>query len=112
MEFCPKCGTKLVPEKKKGVKGMILKCPKCSYKKRAETLIPASTSLERDLQDRIVIIGKEEQKLRTLPSVTIECPKCGNNLAYVWQVQTRGADESSTQFFRCTRCGYTFREYS
>jgi len=42
----------------------------------------------------------------------MECPKCGNNQVYVWQVQTRGADESSTQFFRCTKCGYTFREYS
>jgi len=57
-------------------------------------------------------IGKKEQKLQTLPTVTIECPKCGNNQAYTWQVQTRGADESSTQFFRCTKCGYTFREYS
>jgi hypothetical protein len=27
-------------------------------------------------------------------------------------VQTRGADESSTQFLRCTKCNYTFREYS
>jgi DNA-directed RNA polymerase subunit M len=31
---------------------------------------------------------------------------------YVWQVQTRGGDEASTQFFRCTKCGHTFREYS
>jgi DNA-directed RNA polymerase subunit M/transcription elongation factor TFIIS len=27
-------------------------------------------------------------------------------------VQTRGSDESSTQFLRCTKCSYTFREYS
>jgi DNA-directed RNA polymerase subunit M len=30
----------------------------------------------------------------------------------VWQVQTRGGDEASTQFFRCTKCGHTTREYS
>jgi len=24
--------------------------------------------------------------------------RCGNNIAYAWQVQTRGADETSTQF--------------
>ena len=55
--------------------------------------------------------GKKEQKLQTLPTAAVECPKCGNNQAYTWQVQTRGADESSTQFFRCTKCNYTFREY-
>ena len=42
----------------------------------------------------------------------IECPKCGNNVAYVWQVQTRSADESSTQFLRCTKCSHTVREYT
>jgi DNA-directed RNA polymerase subunit M len=26
-------------------------------------------------------------------------------------VQTRRADESATQFFRCTKCGHTWREY-
>jgi DNA-directed RNA polymerase subunit M len=39
-------------------------------------------------QQLVAVIGKEEQKLRTLPTLRIECPKCGNNLAYVWQVQT------------------------
>ncbi len=40
------------------------------------------------------------------------CPKCGNNTANVWQVQTRGSDESSTQFLKCLRCGFTHREYT
>jgi len=74
--------------------------------------MPVSTITEKKPEDQIIIISKKEQNLQTLPTVTIECPKCGNNQAYVWQVQTRGADESSTQFFRCTKCGYTFREYS
>ena len=111
MEFCPKCGTRLVP-KKKSERKIFLVCPKCGYEKPAETPIPVSKPIERSPQDFIVVIGKEAQKLRTLPIVTIECPRCGNNQAYVWQVQTRGADESTTQFFRCTKCNYTFREYS
>jgi len=79
-----------------------------------ETLIPspARRITEIEPEDHIIVIGKKEQRLKTLPVINIECPKCGNNLAYVWQVQTRSADESSTQFFRCTKCGYTFREYS
>jgi DNA-directed RNA polymerase subunit M len=115
MEFCPNCGTRLIPtRKKKGKKPLLqLVCPKCGYKKRG-VHTPAVTPkvIERVPQESIAVIGKEEQKLRTLPTVRIECPKCGNNLAYAWQVQTRGSDESSTQFFRCTKCNYTFREYS
>jgi len=112
MEFCPKCETRLVVKRKKEDKGCYLTCPKCGYKKTVE---PEACMLKVAVskpQDQLVVIGKKEQKLQTLPTVTIECPKCGNNTAYVWQVQTRGADESSTQFFRCTKCNYTFREYS
>jgi len=115
MEFCPKCGTRLAPSRRKlgGKVTLQLKCPKCGYKKPA---VPAPEPfpkiIEHTPQERIVVIGREEQKLRTLPTVKTECPKCGNNLAYVWQVQTRGSDESSTQFFRCTKCNFTFREYS
>ncbi len=116
MEFCPKCGSRLVPKKEKTGKktSLILVCSKCSYKKQALSEVASKVSkvIQPDPQKLVVVIGKEEQKLRTLPTVRVECPKCGNNLAYVWQVQTRGADESSTQFFRCTKCGYTFREYS
>jgi DNA-directed RNA polymerase subunit M len=116
MEFCPKCGSRLVPKKGKGKEASVsLVCPKCGYRKHS-----SSKDVESKLakvithkpQQLVAVIGKEEQKLRTLPTVRVECPKCGNNLAYVWQVQTRGADESSTQFLRCTKCNYTFREYS
>lgn len=115
MEFCPKCGMRLTPTRKKeGKKAvLLLSCPKCGYKKpTAPKLATHPKVIEHAPQERIAIIGKEEQKLRTLPTVQMECPKCGNNLAYAWQVQTRGSDESSTQFFRCTKCNYTFREYS
>ncbi len=100
-----------MPKRKKDTKNVFLTCPKCDYRKPAEKLIPTSKVSRVKPEDQIIVIGKKEQKLRTLPTVTMECPKCGNNLAYAWQVQTRGADESSTQFFRCTKCSYTFREY-
>lgn len=115
MEFCPSCGTRLNPTRVEegGKTTLMLVCPKCGYKKPVINKLETNTvPIIHSPQERITVIGKEEQRLRTLPTMRIECPKCGNNLAYVWQVQTRGSDESSTQFFRCTKCGYTFREYS
>lgn len=117
MEFCPKCGTRLVPKKGKIQRKtcLTLTCPKCNYKKAiegSEAAPKVAKVIQHNPQQLVAVISKEEQKLRTLPTVRVECPKCGNNLAYVWQVQTRGADESSTQFLRCTKCEYTFREYS
>ena len=106
---------RLAPTRKEGKSKVtfVLSCPKCGHKKRvAKKVMATSKAPDHGPQERVVVIGKEEQKLRTLPTARAECPKCGNMLAYVWQVQTRGSDESSTQFFRCTKCDYTFREYS
>jgi DNA-directed RNA polymerase subunit M len=116
MEFCPKCGSRLEPKKSKSGKGSVmLVCPKCGFKKEesAKKVEPvAGKVIQHSPQQFVAVIGKEEAKLNTLPTVRVECPKCGNNTAYVWQVQTRGSDESSTQFLRCTKCNYTFREMS
>lgn len=114
MEFCPKCNMRLtiaVGDKK--TDKVQLKCLNCGYKLRAKkkTHTPVSKKVEAP-KEPVVIIGEKEAKLKTLPTEKVECAKCGNNEAYVWLVQTRGADESSTQFFRCTKCGDTWREYS
>ncbi len=117
MEFCPKCGSRLEFKKPKTDKAasLTLVCPKCGYKKQEspQKVEPKiGKTIQHNPQQFVAVIGKEEQKLRTLPTVKIECPKCGNKTAYVWQVQTRSSDESSTQFMRCTKCDHTFREYS
>ncbi len=116
MEFCAKCGKRLVAERKEKEKNIVWICPKCGFRKKVDSneriVVPLTTKESKPFQESIAVISKEEQKLRTLPTVRVECPKCGNNLAFVWQVQTRGSDESSTQFFRCTKCNFTFREYT
>ena len=117
MEFCPRCGSRFEPKKSKSGKEafLVLVCMKCRYKKpeaieKIEAKVAAKIILHNP-NEFVAVIGKKEQELSTLPSVHIECPRCGNNTSYVWQVQTRGADESSTQFLRCTNCNFTFREY-
>ena len=116
MEFCPECGSVLRPKKTETSSGVsiVLACSKCAYvKKGAVKNVAAETGkvITRNKQEAVTVIPKE-QEVNTMPTIKMECPKCGNRICYVWQVQTRGGDESSTQFFRCTKCNHTFREYS
>jgi len=116
MEFCAECGSRLVPKKvSSGNQTLImLVCTKCKYKKHeVEKEVKLwGKFIEHNPKQFVAVISKEEQRLNPLPTIHVDCPRCGNNSANVWQVQTRGSDESSTQFFRCLRCGYTYREYT
>ena len=113
MEFCAECGSRLVPKKVNSGKQalMMMACTKCEFKKQElnSKVIVGGRIFEHNPKQLVAVIGKEEQ-FSVLPTLHIDCPRCGNNTANVWQVQTRGSDESSTQFFRCLRCGYTYRE--
>jgi DNA-directed RNA polymerase subunit M len=91
----------------------ILICPKRDYQRKAakeeHTLLRTVNSSP---EEQIAIIREEEAKIRTMSITKVECLKCANKEAYWWMVQTRGSDESPTQFFRCTKCNYTWREIS
>lgn len=107
VSFCPKCGTKLkaTPSGEK----VVLRCPRGHY----EVVSEARPITEKPVKEGTVsVIEDVEEKIMPMPTVKAECPKCGNNRAYWWLVQTRGGDESSTQFYKCTKCGYTWRLYS
>ena len=113
MEFCPECGCRLEPKKSEG--GIVLACTKCSYVKEASgkrAQAKVVKVIPPKAQPFMTVISEDEQKIKTMPTIRMECDKCGNNMVYVWQVQTRGGDEASTQFMRCTKCGRTFREYT
>ncbi len=106
MEFCPNCGSVLLTHRKSS--SVVLTCKKCGYVKRPSQDIV--THRQRRGKKSIVV---DEQEKEVLPKVSdVQCPQCGNKEAYWWSVQTRSADEPMTQFFRCTSCGYTWREYA
>jgi len=106
MQFCNQCGTVLSLDLKKHS----LSCQRCGANEPIQSTIEYTNN--KNPQDKIVVLGSKERNLRTMPQVRVECPKCGNNHAFYWMVQTRSIDESATQFFRCTECKHTWREYS
>ncbi|MCX8152161.1 MAG: transcription factor S [Archaeoglobaceae archaeon] len=102
MEFCPKCRSILFYSGKRAF------CKKCGYEKEAENY--SIVIKEKRKKEEIPII--EEVNIRVLPTTRAVCPECGNNEAYWWLRQLRAADEPEVRFFRCTKCGKTWREYS
>jgi len=105
IEFCDKCKAIMVPEKKGS--SVILKCIKCGSRKHGP--VKAIKIVEEKKKIRgITILDKDETPL---PITDNECPECGHIKAYWWLQQTRSADEPPTQFFRCVKCKYTWREY-
>jgi transcription factor S len=113
MNFCLNCGSRLVPKKVKTKNQATVKlvCNKCGRKPKEtyENNEIKGKTIEHTPKQLVSIIGKEDQ-LNILPTIQVTCPRCENGNVYAWQVQTKRADESSTQFLRCTKCNYTFRE--
>ena len=103
MKFCPICEVKL----KKG--DSALQCPKCNYVEGKETKQTKKTIQEHESQFNVL---SENETVEALPTIKIECEKCGNDEAVWWMLQTRSADEPTTQFYRCSKCRYTWRNYA
>jgi DNA-directed RNA polymerase subunit M len=97
--------------------GIVL-CPKCGFKVDREVSQSATNKRNRTASSSENTLGsslkvvEEDKAPNALPTTTIECPKCGNNIASWWMLQTRSADEATTQFYRCTKCNHTWRNYS
>ena len=105
MKFCPTCEAKL----KKNVSG--LQCPKCGYTEGQENKSQTKIVTEEETQSEFNVLAENEGE-EALPTIKIDCEKCGNDEAVWWMLQTRSADEPTTQFYRCTKCRYTWRNYA
>ena len=111
MKFCNKCGTRLKLKKLKTDDKvlMTLQCERCDYSVPVEE--PITKPEIESTEDQIKVVS-EEVDLKTMPTTEEECLRCGNKEAYWWMLQTRGGDEPTTQFYRCTKCNYTWRQYT
>ena len=107
MKFCPTCDVRL----KKNSSTLILTCPKCNYteggskeKKKLDT---------QEAESDFLVVGENEGK-EVLSTIEIVCENkdCDSREAVWWMLQTRSADEPTTQFFRCTKCKTTWRNYA
>ena len=103
MKFCPNCEVRL----KKTDTG--LRCPKCNYGEGQAEETTKKVIQEESSEFNVL---EESEGTETLPTIKIDCEKCGHTEAVWWMLQTRSADEPTTQFYRCTKCNFTWRNYA
>ena len=107
MDFCPKCDSRL----KKNNDGL-LACPKCKFVKEG-AIKEETKNLEEPNPEFLVMDESDVNQAKGLEStVPIDCEKCHNKEGVSWTFQTRSADEPETKFYRCTKCNYTWRDYT
>ena len=104
MKFCPTCEVRLKKDDSNS-----LSCPKCGY---SETNSKETKKEKKEETKSEINVLDENEGKETLPTIKIDCEKCGNNEAVWWMLQTRSADEPTTQFYRCTKCNHTWRNYA
>lgn len=112
IKFCPRCGGVLRPTREDGKTR--LACSRCGYKTElkngTQDGYKLATRITHTSKEKTVVI--DEVDVSNLPVTRdVTCKRCGAHEAYYWMIQTRAADEPPTRFYKCTKCGYVWREY-
>lgn len=95
--FCKKCGSLLKYSEGKLICG-------CGYSEKGEIIVK-----DKKKEKKKIEIVEARNDIHSV--VSADCPKCGNNKAYTWALQTRAADEPETIFYQCVKCKHKWRVY-
>lgn len=104
--FCPLDGTMLLVDGEPTDATMCFTCRTCPYKYPIHSQFGLRSKLQRKAVDD-VMGGADAWK--NVDQTEALCPKCGHDLAYFIELQTRSADEPSTFFYKCCKCKHEHR---
>ena len=116
IKFCPRCGGLMKPMNIGGKLYMV--CTRCGYREevgdpKVVTAYTRTVKVRHSPREKTIVIDESKvPRTASLLKGVVTCPRCGHDEVYVWMMQTRAADEPPTRFYRCARCGYTWREYA
>ena len=106
MEFCSSCGKRLIYQRKSKLK---LYCPKCKKDFQLDKNV-VNNITQKNRKYGIILIDNKAIKFRTRPTVDTYCKKCEGKKAETWILDLGSEDKLQSIFFRCIKCGNTWRE--
>ncbi|GAC77347.1 RNA polymerase I subunit A12.2 [Moesziomyces antarcticus] len=115
--FCPNCGSLLdVPGDED-----FIKCAPCGAVQNAKvydnlsivtrshpSAFPSALRQKRQLVNTAASIGNDNKPKEA--TIKEKCPGCGNDEMNFHTLQLRSADEGTTVFYDCPKCGYKFSQ--
>ena len=107
MKFCEKCGSLFRRKAEKDVEDSKFECG-CGQITDNPDLNSKEKSVAGTSEKRSIEVVKENEEINAVTPAT--CTKCSNDRAYTWSKQMRGSDEPETIFFKCTKCGHSWRQ--
>jgi DNA-directed RNA polymerase subunit M len=87
-----------------------LACPKCGFERAPQPGIHLKGPPEERRHDKFSDLGAIDDPAKFKMQIhpiddQVWCGRCGNRGAYYYLRQTRRADEPTTRFYECTKCG-------
>jgi DNA-directed RNA polymerase subunit M/transcription elongation factor TFIIS len=108
MDFCPNCEKTLA-----FVMGVGYRCPKCGYTTATQKTESNGKTIgkSKKMINPIIISDSRETTFHTLPTMNVNCSNCTNSTA-TFRTQAVGKDDDVLiiHLFRCTQCGYQWRQ--
>ena len=109
MRFCEECGSLMHPTDDQMV-CVTDNCTGTSERDRDQESSFVTTDHQTDAE---VIESTEAAAFEGKPIASdVRCESCSHTEAWYVLKQTASADEPPTRFFKCTECGYRWREYN
>ncbi|KAH7829580.1 putative transcription factor S [Monocercomonoides exilis] len=88
--------------------GLRFICPTCTFVHVVTEKIVEEVPLVKKKVDDV--LGGDEAMAQAATTNLAQCPRCGHNEAYHFEMQTRSADEPATHFYKCVKCKLNWRE--
>ncbi|KAL4800176.1 hypothetical protein BDV19DRAFT_384537 [Aspergillus venezuelensis] len=111
VQFCESCGNLLDDSTNE-----LLECEMCGWKAKNTLLNHAQTSTSEAFPSRLRNKLKSytqqvtKESIGSGPHIEMDCPKCPSKGVTYAQVQMRSADEGTTIFYICLKCGHRWQE--